>query len=266
MRPEYVVISERMIQELMDRSESSGLAVDGVQIRPPFSALNVRRGESRVSYPSLSEQVTETLSDQTGTPEYPGEYIGMRAHFNGWLFSFEAERTPVVWLASLDDRSLIVLCGSGRNVLGYDAPKQYPGWRPSSAGGLAEVVATLRKKDPKSLIGYQADEEKQKEMADDAAWFTSGLMAHNPGPEMRWPTRSVRPRRPWSPLLPATTSNPALPGTSFPVRSNWRLQVPIDHFSVRCWAGRRPNTNPSEHTRWKEPMTCWRATPDALGG
>jgi Family of unknown function (DUF7019) len=184
MGPEYVVISERMIQELVDRSANAGIKIDAVQLRPPFTAVNLRKGDPSVNYPLLAERVTEVLSDQTGSLEYPGEYIGLRAHFSGWLFSFEAERTPVVWLASLDEASLVVLCGSGRNVLGYDAPKQYPGWRPSSAGGLAEVVATLRKKDPKSLIGYQADERKQEEMADDAAWFTSGLMQHNPGPEI----------------------------------------------------------------------------------
>lgn len=184
MVPEYVVISERMIQELVDRSASAGIKVDGVQVRAPFAAANLRKGDPSANYPLLAEQVTDLLSDQTGSPEYPGEYIGMRAHFVGWLFSFDAERTPVVWLASLDNGSLVVLCGSGRNVLGYDAPDQYPGWRPSSAGGLAEVVATLRKKDPKSLLGYQANERKQEEMASDAAWFTAGLMQHNPGPEI----------------------------------------------------------------------------------
>ena len=108
----------------------------------------------------------------------------MRSHFFGWLFSFEVERTPVVWLAAVDSSSLVVLCSSGRNVLGYDAPKQYPGWRPSSALGLAEVVAALRKKDPKNLLGYLADEQKQREMADAAAYITSGLMEYNPGPEI----------------------------------------------------------------------------------
>jgi hypothetical protein len=184
MGPEYIVISNRMIQELVDRAAKKGIGVDSVQLRPPFTSATVRKRGQSANYNLLAEQITEVVSDQTGTPEYPGEYIGTRAHFLGWLFSFDAERTPVVWLAAADEDSLIVLCGSGRNVVGYDAPKQYPGWRPSSAGGLREVVATRRKKDPNDLIGYEADEAMQREMADDAAWFTSGLMTHNPGPEI----------------------------------------------------------------------------------
>lgn len=184
MGPEYLVLSERMIQELINRAAASGITLDSVQIRPPLTSATFRTKDSNGNYNQLAEQITELVSDETGTPEYPGTYIGIRAHFLGWLFSFDAERTPVVWLAALDEDSLIVLCGSGRNVLGYDAPKQYPGWRPSSAGGLAEVVATLRKKDPKSFLGYEADETKQLEMANDAAWFTNGLITHNPGPEI----------------------------------------------------------------------------------
>ncbi len=184
MHPEYVVLSERMIQELIDRLASQGIGVETVQLRSPIASANLRRKDASSNYVLLAEQIAQVLHDKTGTPEFPGEYIGTRERFKGWLFSFDAERTPVVWLASQENHSLIVLCGSGRNVLGYDAPKQYPGWRPSSAGGLAEVVATLRKKDPKSLIGYQADDRKQLEMANDAAWITNGLLEHNPAPEI----------------------------------------------------------------------------------
>ncbi|HEX5762292.1 MAG TPA: hypothetical protein VFY04_04140 [Solirubrobacterales bacterium] len=127
------------------------------------------------NYHRLAEQVTEAVSDETGTPEWPGQYIGARLDLSGWLFSFEAERTPVVWLVAEFDQNLLVACGSARNVMGYEAPRQYSGWRPSSADGLREAVAALRRKDPKTLIGYEASESQQREMASDSAWITNGL-------------------------------------------------------------------------------------------
>ena len=73
MGPEYVVTSERMILELIDRAAASGIGLDNVQLRPHLASATFRK----------------------------------------------------------DEASLIVLYGSGWNVLGYDAPKQYPGRRPS---------------------------------------------------------------------------------------------------------------------------------------
>ena len=180
MQPEYVVISERLVQEVVDRAASSGFKLKDVQIRPPFTGIDISKANPAGNAHLLAEQVTQALADQTGTPEWPGDYIGVRATFKGWVFSFDAERTPVVWLTAQPDAALLVLCGSARNVIGYDVPRQYSGWRPSSAGGLAEVVAALRKKDPKSLLGYQADAEKQNEMAVDTAWIANGLLEEGP--------------------------------------------------------------------------------------
>jgi hypothetical protein len=178
--PEYVVLSERLVQELVDRSAKAGREIQNVQLRPPLTGITAGRRGIDGNYHLLAEQITEAVSDETGTPEWPGEYIGARLGFSGWLFSFEAERTPVVWFVSEFDQSLLVACGSARNVIGYEAPKQYPGWRPSSADGLREVVAALRKKDPTTLIGYQANETQQREMASDAAWITNGLKVAGP--------------------------------------------------------------------------------------
>jgi hypothetical protein len=180
MRPEYVVISERLIQEVLDRAATTGFKLENVQIRPPFSAASIRKGEATGNYHLLAEQVEAALYDYTGTPEYPGDYIGTRAHFKGWVFSFDAERTPVVWLSAEWSGTLLVLCGSARNVLGYSAPNQYTGWRPSDAGGLREVVLALRRKDPKKLLAYRAALSKQEEMAADAAWITNGLLQAGP--------------------------------------------------------------------------------------
>lgn len=184
MGPEYVVISERLVQEIIDRAESAGFAVQNVQVRPPFTSLTAGKKAFKENYHRLAEQVTKALDDETGTPEWPGQYIGLRGHFSAWLFSFDVERTPVVWLATEVGGTLVVLCGSARNVIGYSAPKEYEGWRPSDAGGLREVVLALRKKDPRSLLGYEADDGMQREMASDAAWITSGLRRSDP-PDFR---------------------------------------------------------------------------------
>jgi len=180
MGPEYVVISERLVQELVDRAETAGFSIQGVQIRPPFSAVSAGRKTFKENYHRLAEQVTEVVADETGTPEWPGTYIGARGRFSAWIFSFDVERTPVVWMASEDEGTLLVLCASARNVIGYDAPKDYTGWRPSDSGGLREIVLALRKKDPRSLLGYEADSGMQREMASDAAWITSGLRESDP--------------------------------------------------------------------------------------
>lgn len=106
MGPEYVVISERLIQELVDRSAKAGKEIQNVQLRPPFTGVTAGKQSTKGNYHLLAEQVTEAVSDETGTPEWPGEYIGARLGFSGWLFSFEAERTPVIWLAAEFDQSL----------------------------------------------------------------------------------------------------------------------------------------------------------------
>jgi hypothetical protein len=178
--PEYLVISERLIQELVDRAAKAGKELQNLQLRPPLTGLTIGKRSSDGNYHRMAEEVTEAVSDETGTLEWPGTYIGARLGLDGWLFSFEAERTPVVWLVAEHEDNLLVACGSARNVIGYEAPRQYPGWRPSSADGLREVVAALRKKDPKGLIGYQANEGKQTEMASDAAWIAHGLRAAGP--------------------------------------------------------------------------------------
>lgn len=180
MGPEYVVISERLVQELIDRAATSGFAVENVQVRPPFSGVTAGRKTFKENYHRLAEQITEAVADETGTPEWPGIYIGTRGLFSAWIFSFDVERTPVVWMASETEGSLLVLCGSARNVIGYEAPRQYSGWRPSDSGGLREIVLALRKKDPRSLLGYEADQEMQREMASDAAWITAGLRKSDP--------------------------------------------------------------------------------------
>jgi hypothetical protein len=180
MGPEYVVISERMVQELVNRAAKKGFAVQNVQVRAPFVGLAAGRKTFDLNYHRLAEQVTEAVADETGTPEWPGKYIGTRGLFSAWMFSFGVERTPVVWMASEVEGSLLVLCGSARNVIGYEAPKSYTGWRPSDSGGLREVVVSMRKKDPKTLLGYEADEGKQGVMASDAGWITSGLREEGP--------------------------------------------------------------------------------------
>jgi len=179
MEPEYVLISERMIEEILARIRSSGVGVQGAQVRAPFVSVNLGKKQVPAGLPSLAEQVTEVVADHTGTPEHPGQYIGVRANFLGWLWTSQ-RRTPVAWLVAQDEESLILLCGSGRNVVGYDAPDQQKGWRPSHPMGLAEFVALLRWKDPKRLLGFEANTSEEMEMADAAVYITSGLTEHSP--------------------------------------------------------------------------------------
>lgn len=185
MGPEYVLISERMIQELVERAAGVGFQVDAVQVRPPFTGISASRGDREGNNHLLCEQVTAALFDDTGTVEWPGTYIGARANFKGWMFSIDTggHSVPVVWMTGEVPETLLVLCGSARNVLAYDAPTAR-GWRPSSSEGLRQVLAAIRKKDPKTLLGYEASDAKQHEMAVDAAWIDLGLTNGGP-PDFR---------------------------------------------------------------------------------
>jgi hypothetical protein len=175
VRPEYKILSERLIQEVIDRSTRSGFRPQDVQIRPPFTGATFARPGGDQNFHVLAERVETALDDQTGTPEYPGEYIGLRARFSGWIFTFHIERAKVAWLASDSSQTLVVLCTSAENVIGYDVREEPVGWRPSEAMGLREVVMALRGGDAESLIDFQVDAGQQRQMARDAAWITSVL-------------------------------------------------------------------------------------------
>jgi hypothetical protein len=144
VRPEYKILSERLIQEVIDRAAKTGFRPQDVQLRPPFTGATFGRATEEKNWHVLAERVEQALYDQTGTPEFPGEYIGLRGSFDGWTFMFDYERAKVAWLAAEDEGRLVVLCTSARNIVGYDAPAQVEGWRPSDAGGLREVVMALR--------------------------------------------------------------------------------------------------------------------------
>lgn len=175
-RPPYVVISERMIQEIVDRSANAGIGVDGFSLGIKSAGITFGRRGSSGNFHVLAERVEEVLHDEMGDLEQPGEFIGLRAAFQGWLFtSTEGAPSPVVWLTSKVDGNLVVLCGSARNVIGFEAPAQQQGWRPSTMGGLREFVSALRPKDPAKLLQLEASTGLESEIAVDAAYISLGL-------------------------------------------------------------------------------------------
>ncbi len=181
MQPEYVLISERLVQEIVDRAVKPGVKIKGGQVGLPFAKADIEATTPAANTHVLAKQAEDLLRDDTGTIDLPGTYIGLRAHFDGWMFSFaEGQPSPVAWLSAEIDDNLVVLCGSARNVLGYSVPSEYPGWRPSTLGGLKEVVAAMRRRDPGKLIEHLGNETNQSEIAGDVAYINAGLKREGP--------------------------------------------------------------------------------------
>lgn len=176
MQPEYILISERLVQEIVDRAAKPGVKIKGGQVGLPFAKADIGPTSPAANAHVLAKQAEDLLHDETGTIDVPGTYVGLRAHFDGWMFSFaEGQPSPVAWLSAEIEDNLVVLCGSARNVLGYSVPAQYPGWRPSTLGGLKEVVAAMRRRDPEKLIEYLGGETDQPEIAGDVTYINAGL-------------------------------------------------------------------------------------------
>jgi hypothetical protein len=112
MAPEYQILSERLLREIVDRKAKSGFKLTALQIKPPLAGATFGNSETGVNYHLLAEQAEKALYDETGTPEDPGTYIGVRASFQGWIFTFDEERAKVGWLAAESDDSLTVMCTS----------------------------------------------------------------------------------------------------------------------------------------------------------
>ncbi|MFI6232734.1 DUF7019 family protein [Micromonospora sp. NPDC050784] len=146
----YIYISRRIVRNIFDQHEaySRGVGLD-VTAKIPGVDLkaSARRRENNDYW--LARQVTEMISDNTGTLLHPGMYVRARMEVTWAEVPFLEGGHRVAWLSCFADTeegpAFAGLCGSLGNFEGYSAGEndRPRGWYPSAPVGMARLVSSF---------------------------------------------------------------------------------------------------------------------------
>jgi hypothetical protein len=182
---EFQYISNRLVREIVQQHEAAK-PHRAVSATVNVKVVGVQFGSRPPDYDNpfdLARRATEAVRDNTGTLQSAGEYIraeldltpthfpvleGWRDIISGAIAAFFADETT-------DEcgRMFIGLFGSITNFIGRRPEESRPGWTPSSARGLYEILdSVLEAADPPLAYGYVRDDAD----ADDKARAESAMM------------------------------------------------------------------------------------------
>jgi hypothetical protein len=137
-----------LLRDLFDQHDASRQRSRfSAELRAPGIAI---RSEGRQDAPDnpfwLAKQVTEAVSDHTGTLIDPGRYVRAKLFLTWSRVPFLEGSYEVAWLWATEQTEtgpiFVALCGSLRNYLAYDPAdgRTAGGWFPSSPEGLTYLV------------------------------------------------------------------------------------------------------------------------------